>query len=48
MDYAAWRSAPALDADPRPGTRALADSSLGELGIELLLCDAAEVIARMP
>lgn len=48
VDLAAWRSAPALDADPRPGTRALADSALGALGIELLRCDAAEVVARMP
>lgn len=40
--------APALAADPRPGTRALADSALGALGIELLHCQDDAVVARMP
>ncbi|MBC7462278.1 MAG: PaaI family thioesterase [Thermoleophilia bacterium] len=42
------RHAPALAADPRPGTRALADSALGVLGIELLLVRAARTVLRMP
>ena len=39
---------PALDADPRPGTRPLAQSSLAVLGIELLEVGADRVIVRMP
>lgn len=37
-----------LPADPRPGTRPLADTALGALGIELLECTAERVVARMP
>lgn len=40
--------APALAGDPRPGTRDLADTALGVLGIELLRCDEQAVAARMP
>ena len=39
--------APALARDPRPGTRPLADTALGALGIELVSCAATEVVARM-
>jgi acyl-coenzyme A thioesterase PaaI-like protein len=45
---AALADEPALRRDPRPGTRALADSALGVLGIELLVCEPARVVARMP
>lgn len=37
-----------LTADPRPGTRPLADTALGVLDIELLACSAHRVEARMP
>jgi uncharacterized protein (TIGR00369 family) len=37
-----------LPADPRPGTRALVDTALGVLGIELLDASAERVEARMP
>lgn len=37
----------ALEADPRPGTRPLADTALGVLGIELVSCDPRRVVARM-
>jgi uncharacterized protein (TIGR00369 family) len=47
-ELAAFAVAPALPGDPRPGTRDLADSSLGVLDIELLHCSADEVVARMP
>ena len=45
---AAYAHAEALTADPRAGTRRLANTALGALGIELLECTAATVIARMP
>ena len=32
---------------PRPGTRPLADTALGVLGIELVSCDPRRVVARM-
>lgn len=35
-------------ADPRPGTRALADSALGVLGIELVLVADDRTVLRMP
>lgn len=38
----------ALAADPRPGTRELARTALGVLGIELMRCDEQVVVARMP
>ncbi|MEO6867255.1 MAG: hotdog fold thioesterase [Gaiellales bacterium] len=41
-------TAAALPEDPRPGTRPLADTALGALGIELLECGADRVVARMP
>jgi uncharacterized protein (TIGR00369 family) len=47
-DLAAWVEAPALAADPRPGTRSLDATSLGVLGIQLLHCTRDAVIARMP
>ena len=47
MTTSAPVSPPALDADPRPGTRPLADTALGVLGIELVACSPAEVVARM-
>lgn len=37
-----------LTADPRPGTRPLAETALGALGIELLSCAVDRVAARMP
>lgn len=37
-----------LDADPRPGTTALANTALGVLGIELLVAERDRVVARMP
>ncbi|MCW2920287.1 MAG: thioesterase [Thermoleophilia bacterium] len=37
-----------LTADPRPGTRPLADTALAVLGIELLHCARDRVEARMP
>lgn len=37
-----------MSVDPRPGTRPLADTALGVLGIELLTCDPERVVARMP
>ena len=39
---------PPLPADPRPGTRLLADTALGALGIDLITCSADRVVARMP
>lgn len=42
------RCAPALPADPRPGTRALADTALGGLGIELVLVALERTVLRMP
>lgn len=48
MALANLHDAPALPADPRPGTRSLADTALGALGIELLECAADGVTARMP
>lgn len=38
---------PALPADPRPGTRALAQTALGALGIELVLAEPAAAVARV-
>ena len=40
-------TAPALVADPRPGTRALERTALHALGIELVDCAPDRVIARM-
>ncbi len=37
-----------LTADPRPGTRDLAQTTLGVLDIELLECSGDRVVARMP
>ena len=45
---AALVDAPALAADPRPGTRTLAETALGALGIQLLACDADAAVARVP
>ncbi len=41
------RDAQPLAADPRPGTRPLADTVLGALGIELITCDAQAVVVRV-
>jgi uncharacterized protein (TIGR00369 family) len=47
-ELATFVEAAALDADPRPGTRPLAESALGALGIELIECSPRHVVARMP
>jgi acyl-coenzyme A thioesterase PaaI-like protein len=44
----ALHDAPALPADPRPGTRALDDTALGALGIDLLVASATRTVLRMP
>lgn len=44
----AFAHAAALEEDPRPGTRPLAQSALGALGIELIECSPRHVVARMP
>lgn len=41
-------TSPALPEDPRPGTRPLAQSALGALGIELVSCSPDAVVGRMP
>lgn len=47
-ELAAFVDAAALAQDPRPGTKALASSALGALGIDLIECSARHVVARMP
>ncbi|MCW2928759.1 MAG: thioesterase superfamily protein [Thermoleophilia bacterium] len=44
----AMRSLAPLPGDPRPGTRDLAATALGALGVELLECAPQRVVARMP
>lgn len=41
------RAAPALDQDPRAGTRPLGSTALGPLGIELLTCERTIVAVRV-
>ncbi|MCB0877622.1 MAG: hypothetical protein KDC46_01390 [Thermoleophilia bacterium] len=41
------RDAPAIPADPRPGTRPLDQTALGALGIELLHCGPDHVAVRV-
>lgn len=48
LDLPTLRSSPALPGDPRPGTRSLAASALGQLDIELVECTGTRVVARMP
>lgn len=47
-DLEAFVDAAPLDGDPRPGTRPLAQTALGVLGIELIECSQRHVVARMP
>jgi uncharacterized protein (TIGR00369 family) len=47
-ELAAFIDAAALEEDPRPGTRPLAQSALGVLGIDLIECSPRHVVARMP
>lgn len=47
-DLEAFVHAAPLEGDPRPGTRALDQTALGVLGIELVECSPRHVVARMP
>lgn len=44
----AFGCAAALEEDPRPGTRALEDTALGALALELIECSPRHVVARIP
>lgn len=46
-DLEAFVDAAAFEGDPRPGTRSLADTALGALGIDLIECSPRHVVARM-